>query len=147
MTGREANPDDVEQLIETGESERIFQRAIMEQGRGQARHTPLPCLPWFVTENTLIAKSRVVVAGPAEVPAVSLLSKASGAVMRRSSCNVCPFMSSADLRHCSFGPATRTHSDSTHRIIFCNPTPFASLISANGVLCQQSAAATPPYSG
>mmetsp|Transcript_668 Transcript_668/g.1938 ORF Transcript_668/g.1938 Transcript_668/m.1938 type:complete len:306 (+) Transcript_668:281-1198(+) len=39
VTGREANPSDVEQLIETGESERIFQRAIMEQGRGQVADT------------------------------------------------------------------------------------------------------------
>lgn len=47
MTGREANPSDVEQLIETGESERIFQRAIMEQGRGQVPSSPtlLPALP------------------------------------------------------------------------------------------------------
>lgn len=36
-TGRDANPEDVERLIETGESERVFQRAIQENGRGQVQ--------------------------------------------------------------------------------------------------------------
>lgn len=38
-TGRDANPEDVERLIETGESERVFQRAIQENGRGQVQDT------------------------------------------------------------------------------------------------------------
>lgn len=34
MTGQKASADEVDRMIETGESERIFQRAILEQGRG-----------------------------------------------------------------------------------------------------------------
>ena len=37
VTGKRPAEEDVEQLIETGESETIFQKAILEQGRGQAR--------------------------------------------------------------------------------------------------------------
>ena len=37
VTGKMPAEEDVEQLIETGESETIFQKAILEQGRGQAR--------------------------------------------------------------------------------------------------------------
>ena len=38
VTGQQPAQEDVERLIETGESETIFQTAIMEQGRGQ-----VPC--------------------------------------------------------------------------------------------------------
>jgi len=35
VTGQRPGDEEVEQLIETGESETIFQKAILEQGRGQ----------------------------------------------------------------------------------------------------------------
>ena len=35
ITGEEPEDDTVESLIETGESEQVFQQAILEQGRGQ----------------------------------------------------------------------------------------------------------------
>ena len=37
VTGTRPDEEDVERLIETGESETIFQKAILEQGRGQVR--------------------------------------------------------------------------------------------------------------
>ncbi len=37
VTGKMPAEEDVEHLIETGESETIFQKAILEQGRGQVR--------------------------------------------------------------------------------------------------------------
>ena len=37
VTGQRPAEEDVERLIETGESETIFQKAILEQGRGQVR--------------------------------------------------------------------------------------------------------------
>ena len=40
VTGKQATEQEVEQMIETGESEAIFQKAIMEQGRG---HVSAPC--------------------------------------------------------------------------------------------------------
>ena len=44
VTGKRPAEEDVEQLIETGESETIFQKAILEQGRGQASGPPLAYL-------------------------------------------------------------------------------------------------------
>ncbi len=38
VTGQRPGDEEVEQLIETGESETIFQKAILEQGRGQVCH-------------------------------------------------------------------------------------------------------------
>ena len=40
VTGTRPAEEDVERLIETGESETIFQKAILEQGRGQVYHFP-----------------------------------------------------------------------------------------------------------
>ena len=34
VTGKQVSEDEVERMIETGESETIFQKAILEQGRG-----------------------------------------------------------------------------------------------------------------
>ncbi len=34
VTGQKASADEVDRMIETGESESIFQKAILEQGRG-----------------------------------------------------------------------------------------------------------------
>ena len=34
VTGQKASPEEIDRLIETGESEQIFQKAILEQGRG-----------------------------------------------------------------------------------------------------------------
>ena len=34
MTGQKASAEEIDRLIETGESEQIFQKAILEQGRG-----------------------------------------------------------------------------------------------------------------
>lgn len=39
VTGKEADEETLDHLIETGESETIFQKAIMEQGRGQILDT------------------------------------------------------------------------------------------------------------
>ena len=43
VTGQKASPEEIDRLIETGESETIFAKAILEQGRGHVR-TPLPDL-------------------------------------------------------------------------------------------------------
>ncbi len=123
VTGREANPEDVEQLIETGESERIFQRAIMEQGRGQVRPPPSRHLPWSrgaARHATLCCatcsgpsqgirwqRPRVVVAGPAGAGAVSLLSSFRCSIAPG---NVCLFMSGADLSHFCFNSC---HTDTS----------------------------------
>ena len=40
VTGQQPAQEDVERLIETGESETIFQKAILEQGRGQVPPPP-----------------------------------------------------------------------------------------------------------
>jgi len=37
VTGQKASADEVDRMIETGESESIFQKAILEQGRGHVR--------------------------------------------------------------------------------------------------------------
>ena len=37
VTGQKASPEEIDRLIETGESEQIFQKAILEQGRGHVR--------------------------------------------------------------------------------------------------------------
>lgn len=37
MTGQKASAEEIDRLIETGESEQIFQKAILEQGRGHVR--------------------------------------------------------------------------------------------------------------
>ncbi len=34
VTGQKASAEEIDRLIETGESEQIFQKAILEQGRG-----------------------------------------------------------------------------------------------------------------
>ncbi|KAK9170203.1 hypothetical protein Syun_002343 [Stephania yunnanensis] len=39
VTGRRADEDTIDRLIETGDSEQIFQKAIQEQGRGQIMDT------------------------------------------------------------------------------------------------------------
>ena len=41
VTGQRPGEEEVEQLIETGESETIFQKAILERGRGQVCEPPL----------------------------------------------------------------------------------------------------------
>lgn len=46
MTGQKASAQEIDRLIETGESEQIFQKAILEQGRGHVRPhlSTAPCL-------------------------------------------------------------------------------------------------------
>ena len=39
VTGQHADEEAIEQMIETGESEMIFQKAILEQGRGYVMDT------------------------------------------------------------------------------------------------------------
>ncbi|CAK0787669.1 hypothetical protein CVIRNUC_010891 [Coccomyxa viridis] len=39
VTGQKASPEEIDRLIETGESEQIFQKAILEQGRGHVQDT------------------------------------------------------------------------------------------------------------
>ncbi|AED91243.1 syntaxin of plants 132 [Arabidopsis thaliana] len=43
VTGERADEDTIDELIETGNSEQIFQKAIQEQGRGQVRAIPFNC--------------------------------------------------------------------------------------------------------
>ena len=43
VTGQRPGEEEVEQLIETGESETIFQKAILERGRGQVRDPSVRC--------------------------------------------------------------------------------------------------------
>ena len=45
ITGEEPEDDTVESLIETGESEQVFQQAILEQGRGQVWELLLAICP------------------------------------------------------------------------------------------------------
>ena len=42
MTGKKASEEEIDKMIETGESENIFQKAIMEQGRGHVSVFPEP---------------------------------------------------------------------------------------------------------
>jgi hypothetical protein len=37
VTGQKASEEEIDRMIETGESENIFQKAILEQGRGHVR--------------------------------------------------------------------------------------------------------------
>lgn len=39
VMGQKASPEEIDRLIETGESETIFAKAILEQGRGQVNRT------------------------------------------------------------------------------------------------------------
>lgn len=39
VTGQHAEEEEIEKMIETGESEMIFQKAILEQGRGYVMDT------------------------------------------------------------------------------------------------------------
>ena len=65
VTGQKASPEEIDRLIETGESEQIFQKAILEQGRGHVR--PLSpsesltrCLPLSRDPNALyLANARI----------------------------------------------------------------------------------------
>jgi len=45
VTGERASEAEVDRMIETGESETIFQKAILEQGRGHVRAPAPPGLP------------------------------------------------------------------------------------------------------
>ena len=45
VTGQKASADEVDRMIETGEAESIFQKAILEQGRG---HVSFPQLFAYV---------------------------------------------------------------------------------------------------
>lgn len=38
VTGQKASEAEIDRMIETGESENIFQKAILEQGRGHVSH-------------------------------------------------------------------------------------------------------------
>ena len=44
VTGQNVSPEEIDRLIETGESETIFAKAILEQGRGHVR-MPLQTAP------------------------------------------------------------------------------------------------------
>lgn len=45
VTGQKASPEEIDRLIETGESETIFAKAILEQGRGHVSCRPM--IPHF----------------------------------------------------------------------------------------------------
>ena len=50
VTGERASEAEVDRMIETGESETIFQKAILEQGRGHVRtscYWQSLCQSWF----------------------------------------------------------------------------------------------------
>lgn len=40
VTGQKASDAEIDRMIETGESENIFQKAILEQGRGHVSNCP-----------------------------------------------------------------------------------------------------------
>ena len=44
VTGERASETEIDRMIETGESETIFQKAILEQGRGHVRNPPGPAI-------------------------------------------------------------------------------------------------------
>lgn len=48
VTGQKASADEVDRMIETGESESIFQKAILEQGRGHVRTLATPLSPFLL---------------------------------------------------------------------------------------------------
>lgn len=50
VTGKQVSEDEVERMIETGESETIFQKAILEQGRGHVS----PATPWELCSGPCI---------------------------------------------------------------------------------------------
>lgn len=49
VTGQKASAEEIDRLIETGESETIFAKAILEQGRGHVRPSPLRSLPSVIS--------------------------------------------------------------------------------------------------
>ena len=51
MTGQKASAEEIDRLIETGESEQIFQKAILEQGRGHVR-------PYLSSDHPLLLFDR-----------------------------------------------------------------------------------------
>ncbi len=53
VTGQKASAEEIDRLIETGESEQIFQKAILEQGRGHVRS----CLP--ANHSLLLSTSKI----------------------------------------------------------------------------------------
>ncbi len=52
VTGQHADEEEIDKMIETGESETIFQKAILEQGRGYVSHMEriqiIMCMRWGV---------------------------------------------------------------------------------------------------
>ena len=52
VTGQRPGEEEVEQLIETGESETIFQKAILERGRGQVPGPPSSRVPLHAVQKT-----------------------------------------------------------------------------------------------
>lgn len=52
VTGTKASADEVDRMIETGESENIFQKAILEQGRGHVSVSP-PSKPLLASYSPL----------------------------------------------------------------------------------------------
>ena len=65
MTGQKASPEEIDRLIETGESEQIFQKAILEQGRGHVRLPSHPCLTRTLHEGDSQGRSRRLEPGTA----------------------------------------------------------------------------------
>ena len=48
VTGKKASEEEIDKMIETGESENIFQKAIMEQGRGHVSCSSETLLPYHL---------------------------------------------------------------------------------------------------
>jgi Syntaxin len=58
VTGQKASEEEIDRMIETGESENIFQKAILEQGRGHVS-TLLLLLSCFDTTTSCICSASI----------------------------------------------------------------------------------------
>ena len=80
VTGQKASADEVDRMIETGESESIFQKAILEQGRGHvsfAIFVKLYCILHgiirFIHPSAITLILHIVIIGRAFAPQSDLL--------------------------------------------------------------------------
>ncbi len=66
VTGQKASAEEIDRLIETGESETIFAKAILEQGRGHVR-SQAPLHPHVAAHGTHFPCGRSVFWTPVKV--------------------------------------------------------------------------------
>lgn len=69
MTGQKASAEEIDRLIETGESETIFAKAILEQGRGHVRPSPLRSLPSVISSTVQLCPTHCL----NDIPALNRL--------------------------------------------------------------------------